>query len=213
MKWISLPIVCIALIGCGDDRTRKFNHFRDRLENGSKKEQAAAAKAIASFGDLSFKAMPRLIQLLGDEDVEVRASAVFAIGRIGTPPEEVFDTLHKLATSDTSIKVKKEAFQLIKLIGGKERQAELCVACLDDPELQQSVITTLIELGPAAEPAKKKLIEGLKNKDLYIRMYSAEALGNIGASASDAIPAIKKLLKDESEYVQKAAAEALKKIQ
>jgi HEAT repeat protein len=43
-------------------------------------------------------------------------------------------------------------------------------------------------------------------------MYSAEALGNIGPVAADTVPAIKKLLKDDSEYVRKAAQEAIKKI-
>jgi len=156
--------------------------------------------------------MPRLIPMIENQDPGVRAAVIFAIGRIGTPTETLLDTLHRVAQSDSSIEVKKEAFLVIKEFGGKERQAKLCVACLDDTQLKQMVITTLTELGPAAEPAKAKLIEGLKDKDLYIRMYSAEALGNIGPAASDAMPAIKKLLRDDSEYVQKAAAEAMKKI-
>ncbi|MDP6116281.1 MAG: HEAT repeat domain-containing protein [Planctomycetota bacterium] len=206
-----LSFLC-ALTGCGDARTKKFNHFAERLENGTPKEKAAAARAVASFGDLSRKVMPRLITMIEHEDAEVRAAVIFAVGRIGTPPATILDTLHEVAQSDSSPKVKKEAFLVIKQTGGKERQARACVACLDDAQLQQMVITTLTELGPAAEPAKARLIEGLKDKDLYIRMYSAEALGNIGPVAADAVPAIKKLLKDDSEYVRKAAQESIKKI-
>ena len=38
-------------------------------------------------------------------------------------------------------------------------------------------------------------------------------LGEIGPPAKAAIPALTRALKDEDEYVHKAAAEALKKIQ
>jgi HEAT repeat protein len=44
-------------------------------------------------------------------------------------------------------------------------------------------------------------------------MAAAKALGKIGPQAKNAVPALMELLKDKESNVQKAAAEALRKIQ
>ena len=48
---------------------------------------------------------------------------------------------------------------------------------------------------------------------LDLGQQAAEALGEIGAPAKDAVPALNLLLKDKNKDVRKYAAEALSKIQ
>src|SRR5262249_4217552 len=65
-----------------------------------------------------------------------------------------------------------------------------------------------------AKPAVNALIAGLKDSDLFVRRFSAQALGAIGAGAEAAVPNLTAILKDskEKKEVQEAAALALGKI-
>jgi hypothetical protein len=72
---------------------------------------------------------------------------------------------------------------------------------------------------PTADPAKtpwldpKSQVEGLKNSDFRIRGLSAFHLGNMGARATDAIPELDRLAKDDPNVkVRENAAEAVAKI-
>jgi hypothetical protein len=72
---------------------------------------------------------------------------------------------------------------------------------------------------PIIDPAKmpwtdpKVQLEGLSNRDVRIRGISAFNLGNIGAKAVDALPALEKLAKnDPNPKVRENAQEALNKI-
>jgi hypothetical protein len=56
-------------------------------------------------------------------------------------------------------------------------------------------------------------IDGLKNGDRRIRGIAAFNLGNMGAKAAEAIPALEKLAKDDPDpKVREKASEALQKI-
>jgi HEAT repeat protein len=72
---------------------------------------------------------------------------------------------------------------------------------------------------PTIDPAKmpwidpKVQIEGLTNRDVRIRGISAFNLGNIGAKAVAALPALEKLAKDDpNPKVRENSQEAIKKI-
>lgn len=55
--------------------------------------------------------------------------------------------------------------------------------------------------------------EGLKNTDFRIRGLSAYHLGNMGARAADAVPALEQLARDDPDAkVRENAAKALEKI-
>jgi hypothetical protein len=72
---------------------------------------------------------------------------------------------------------------------------------------------------PVTDPAKapwlfpNEQMEGLKNSDFRIRGLSAFNLGNMGAKAADAVPALEKLAKDDPDpKVRENAQEAFTKI-
>ena len=53
------------------------------------------------------------------------------------------------------------------------------------------------------------LIQALQDKSSNVRLTAAEALGNIGQGAKDAVPALIQALQDESSNVRRHATEAL----
>jgi hypothetical protein len=89
--------------------------------------------------------------------------------------------------------------------------AALCLAvCLFGCEKAASPPADLSKT-PWFDP--KVQIEGLKDGDARIRGVSAINLGNIGAPAAEAIPALEKLAQNDPEpKVREQAAKALEKI-
>jgi HEAT repeat protein len=71
------------------------------------------------------------------------------------------------------------------------------------------MIIAVAYFGKLAVPG---LTEALNNKDKEIRRGACIALGNIGAQASSAIPALKKLLDEPGYDVSLAAERAIKRI-
>ena len=56
------------------------------------------------------------------------------------------------------------------------------------------------------------LVEALADDDGGVRCAAAEALGNMGPAAREAVPVLEKLLRDKDPGIRQAAAEALKRI-
>jgi HEAT repeat protein len=67
----------------------------------------------------------------------------------------------------------------------------------------------LVEIG---RPAVPKLIEALESNDVQMKLMALNTLGLMGASAADAVPAIKKALQHSDVNVQNRAKDALQKI-
>jgi HEAT repeat protein len=57
------------------------------------------------------------------------------------------------------------------------------------------------------------LTEALLDKDFEIRKESVIALGGMGSTAREALPALRLALKDKDEEVAAVAAEAIKKVE
>jgi HEAT repeat protein len=56
------------------------------------------------------------------------------------------------------------------------------------------------------------LVQQLKDKDEFVRLKAAKALGNLGAGAKDAVPALTEALKDPDSDVREVVKQALAKI-
>lgn len=92
---------------------------------------------------------------------------------------------------------------------GKAVAARL-VAILADKEYRDAAFEALVHVGKAAVP---ELIKGLDNKNQFVRLWSAHALGRIGPAASDATPVLRERARsDASINVRDAAQAALAKI-
>ena len=78
-----------------------------------------------------------------------------------------------------------------------------------DNEVRRAAAKELGESGQEAKAAVKALTKALKDRDLYVRRYSAEALGNIGpVIAREATPALAAALNDDKPQVRLAAVRA-----
>ncbi|PKL59399.1 MAG: HEAT repeat domain-containing protein, partial [Methanomicrobiales archaeon HGW-Methanomicrobiales-4] len=64
-----------------------------------------------------------------------------------------------------------------------------------------------IALAKMGKPAYQFITKSLADEDIWVRMFMAEALGNIGDT--EAIPNLLPLLKDEDQMVRFYAADAL----
>jgi HEAT repeat protein len=53
------------------------------------------------------------------------------------------------------------------------------------------------------------LAEALKDQDVHVRRFAADALGVVGPAAADAVSALAEALKDQDALVRRIAADAL----
>jgi HEAT repeat protein len=69
-------------------------------------------------------------------------------------------------------------------------------------EVRSDAMEILAELGPAARPALDEMVAGLADPDPVYRADAAMAIAAIGPEADPAVPALEKLLGDESAEPQ-----------
>lgn len=157
--------------------------------------RSQAAGALVRLGD---RAIPALIDLLHDDDYQVRRSAAWALGQI------------------------KDR----RIVGKLIRSAHWTYAALNDPDnldpaarlLEAMIIgsrptrvATAVALGRLGRPhAVPDLIEALNDEYLLARLAAIWALGRIGDE--DAVPYLADALYDPDPLIVTAAAEALGQI-
>ena len=131
-----------------------------------------------------------------------------AIGELEMKGDEVVDPLID-ALSDRNKNVKIAAIQILANIGDEKAIKPLILTLSDNNKLvRREASTALSRMGPAAVDP---LIEVLDNPDWRVRGAAAWALGNL--NDEKAIPALEKLLDDESGYVKSGAQSAIATIQ
>src|SRR5207247_870172 len=80
----------------------------------------------------------------------------------------------------------------------------------ENPRVRMVVAHALWKLDPKqTAKAVPVLVEGLTNKDAFVRQKAAYILGEIGPKARKAVPALGKALKDEDLGVRLNAVRAL----
>ena len=84
--------------------------------------------------------------------------------------------------------------------GGNGAETSRWIQQLKDPAAQkrQQAAGALARSGPAAKAAVTPLTEALEDSDDYVRMYAAEALGQIGSEAAAAVPALVLVMQKDS---------------
>jgi HEAT repeat protein len=112
----------------------------------------SAVQALGKIGESSETAISPLIDLLGDEDKQMRREAAFSLYLIGS--ESIDQLVEELQNNDTDIQV--EAAWALGKYG-----AESAVAVPDlqellqspEPKVQRQAIDSLGEIGEPSEPA------------------------------------------------------------
>ncbi|MCE9534379.1 MAG: HEAT repeat domain-containing protein [Planctomycetes bacterium] len=149
-----------------------------------------AAWALSQMGPAAEGAVPALIAALRDEESSVRGSAADALGDIGIAEKDVISAL-AVALKDRNA----DAAKALAKLAAREKEA-----------------WAKSKMEPSAEGVVVALVGALRNNTDYIRLMSAEALGDIGIATKDVVAALADTLKDKNGKVRMAAAKSLGKL-
>ena len=180
-------------------RARTLAEYEEKLRHAPMGERAEALRAIGSFGDDGATATGTVAGALTDPDPQVRAAAAWALSQMAAKGGGAIPALAK-ALSDSSPRVRALAAVALQAKGPAAARAlpEL-VSALNDPVdyVRVPAADALGAMGPAGRAAVHPLAERLlvKNEEVMVLRSVAEALGNIGPDAKDALPALTQTLK------------------
>ena len=146
-------------------------------------KQADAIVVLAQMGPRARLAVPALIEDLKSSDKSVRSSAASVLSRIGTDARTAVPAL---------VDALKDSNQDVRL------NAAIALHWISS-DVKRTAVTALLEV--------------LKDSDPVLRGKAASALGDSGPEAKQAVPGLRKALKDHNEKVREAAAGALKRIE
>lgn len=131
------------------------------------------------------------------------------VGRMGRP------AVPKLIKLLKAPKLYAAAGTMLAQVINPDSRAQIpaLLSCLKDPVLKHYCGQALLRtVDQGAKGRVRDIAEALKSRDKDVRIYASTALGQMGATAAEAAPALEETAKDADPRVQQAAAEALKKI-
>ncbi|MCI0456537.1 MAG: HEAT repeat domain-containing protein, partial [Gemmataceae bacterium] len=153
------------------------------LTDGDETVRTSALHALTLLGPTSTSQVPALVEALRDDWPAARAAAAQDLAQLGT--------------------------------AARESLPALTTACLRDPDLAVRVQAgaALWRVGRRLLPALPALIEGLRSGDPILCWTAADCLGDMGAEAADAVPALREALaKQQRALIATSIALALERI-
>ena len=191
--------------------------LREALNDKDQHVRISAAKALAALGFYS-DALPTLTQSLSATDGATRHRAAVALADIGPPANVALSDLES-ALSDPAPRVRAAAAWALGRIGKAAAPAIPALSNVlgDRPNQEENVRNAaawaLGEIGIGVPTAATALAEALTNDSAArLRLTAANALGNVGAAASEVVPALLEGLRDSSTDVRDAVVWALGRI-
>ncbi|TWT34373.1 HEAT repeat domain-containing protein [Blastopirellula retiformator] len=190
-------------------------HLTAALKNPRLRPQIA--QILGEMGDKAAPAVPALVKLIDDENPRTEDAAVLALAAIGPAAEAAAPRLAKEVEEGTGKDPHDAALALGK-IGPAAKDAapslEKTMTSSEDASLRVLSAWALLQIEGKSATAKilPELTKALKAKDPIARKGASQLLGQLGAPAKSAAPALKGLLQDEDPAVRDAAAQALELI-
>jgi HEAT repeat protein len=173
----------------------------------------AAIDLLEMLEDDAAPAVPALIGALSDPDIFVRWSAARTLGRINAQAGASAVPALARALSDPDLDVRLTAAATLEAYGQAARGAIPALAdavARGDVEFRRAAMYALQAIGPdAAQASLPNLIGDLRNEDPRVRRTAAETIGSFGPSARNAVPALRRALRDDDTDVRQAASDAL----
>jgi HEAT repeat protein len=186
-------------------------------QNSSPTARHAAANALVEIGPAAKQAIPALIKSATGTNSEVRAFAVYTLGRMAFESEIVVPVLiTSLHDPDREVRY-QAAFGLssFAFMGG---DAKAAVPALMEA-LQDSYMGARCGAAQAlghihSEPGTvvPALIKSLRDPDAFVRAHVAAALGEFGTNGKPAFGSLAELLHDDNLNARNAAFTALRSI-
>ena len=211
---VAARIALIHVMGASTERVRALADFVG-LQAPCENANVYAASALGKLGLKARAAEPQLLAALKHPEAGVRSNAAAALGQIGAKSPDAVAALIDLLKSDPERETRRSAAGSLGEIGPDAKAAipALRAALKGDGRIGWWVAADALGKigGPDVVPI---LIEALTNPDEDIRYTSMKALGNLGALAKPAVPALEKSSQqDPRPHNRAAAADALRKIE
>jgi HEAT repeat protein len=176
------------------------------------------AYTLGQIGPAAAPATDALAKLVGDENVNLSTEAALALAKIGPAAAKAVPALLAALQKENC----PNAHALIYALGEIGRPAAaaepMIIKAMNSKDGSLAVIGAwaFMQIQPqSAQTAAKAipvLVAGLSNSLPETRKAAAEALGDLGPLAHEAVPALQKTTQDGDKAVREAAAKALKSI-
>ncbi|GMV48767.1 MAG: hypothetical protein NBKEAIPA_00535 [Nitrospirae bacterium] len=155
------------------------------------------------------RAVPSLIEMLGDDDPSTRVAAAEQLGHIGQAAQAAAPALSAQATRDVNQHANTTAAAALKSIDLTTARHVMThfSSRLQDQDAQQrrTAAAVLGSLGPVAQPAVPALLTAAHDPDDLVRRNALAALGSIGIPAPLITAALVEGLHDASSIVRHGA--------
>ena len=171
------------------------------LQDDDAAVRSAAALAISRIGPEAAAAVANLISLLEDQDPITRQRALIALYSIGPAAEPAMEAL-KEALKDNALDNSSHAADALGRIGEPAIPALIEAMSHTNARTRGRAVLGLRSLGSKARKAVPDLaaaLQGPHDPDGGVPNYAAWALGEMGADAKEALPALRQSLKESRE--------------
>lgn len=210
-----------ALLRIGMELAAALPALAAALQHRSGVPRAQVAAELGQLGARLMAVIPRFRSalravVLTDGDETVRTSALHALTLLGPTSKSQVPALVE-ALRDELPAVRAAAAQDLAQLGTEARESvpALLAACLRDADLAVRVQAgaALWRVGRRHVPALPPLIEGLKSGDEVLCWTAADCLGDMGADAAEAVPALREaLVNQQRSLIKTSIALALERI-
>jgi HEAT repeat protein len=194
-----------------------------RLIEGLKNEKfrPEIIYTLGRIGPKAAAATDELAKLVNDKNSRVAHEAIIALGNIGPGAKAAVPALVKALKESGNKDMNDSAIEYaLGKIGADAKSAEAAIEdelASKDENVRMMGAWALAQIDPTSSDVAKKdlpvLIAGLSDEDAAERLLAAEALGDFGPLAKDAIEALQKATHDSDKNVAAAAAAALTAVQ
>jgi len=164
-----------------------------------------------SNSQYGYDIMDGFLELLSDEDPDIRRKAVNPLGNIGEVDKRVIDKLVQLLDDEDS-DVRWRAADALGGIGKvDERGIQKLIERLDDDDfsVSGSAMSALGNVGKEDDRVIQKLMKKLDDENPYVRIDAVDALGKTSKADERYIQKLMEMLDDRESRVRSSAANAL----
>jgi HEAT repeat protein len=177
-----------------------------------------ALRILGKIGADSAPAVPELVKLLKDADPQLKTGTLFVLAAIGPKADAGVGPAVELL-SDADGDVRKTAGYYLGKMGPSAKAAlpELKKWLASDDEMTRLTgVWAVLRIEPGndelAKAAVPLLVKALTHQYAFVRVEAAMSLGDLGRTATSAVPALEAAAGDSHAGVRAAAKGALKKI-